>query len=475
MKTERLSTGRQRAKYIVSDILTGALAFFVFNIARYYLLNEYSRGFIDLWAYLSSAKLVIEQCIVPVALTVVYWLSGYYNMPFGKSRLQELITTFFSVWVNTAILYLVLLINDQTGRRTINYELILTLFGVMFIFTYIVRLIVTENARRHFRAHQWEFRALIIGNSPVARSTARRLEKGPSRVGYKILGFVSIPGENSADGEGRVFNFDNLESVCRSEGVDQLIIAPEKYDESKVLDIVFRLFPIGIPIKISPDTLSFLTSGIRLKDIYAEPFIDLTAPALTEASKNIKRVADVVISLIVLLLLSPFYALIAACVKATSKGPVFYSQERVGWRQKPFMIYKFRTMRVDAEASGPQLSSDNDPRITEIGKMLRKYRIDELPQFWNVLKGDMSIVGPRPEREFFIRQIMKEAPYYTLIYQVRPGITSWGMVKYGYASNVSQMVERTRYDLIYLSNMSLYVDMKILIYTVKTVVTGRGM
>ena len=153
---------------------------------------------------------------------------------------------------------------------------------------------------------------------------------------------------------------------------------------------------------------------------------------------------------------------------------MIYRQRRIGIHHKPFTIYKFRTMRTDAEAAGPQLSGENDPRVTKVGRVMRKYRIDELPQFWNVLKGDMSLVGPRPEREYFIRQIVKEAPYYTLVHQVRPGITSWGMVKYGYASTVGQMVERTRFDLIYLSNMSTMVDIKILIHTLKTVMTGKG-
>lgn len=474
MKTERLSHSRQRLKYIVADLITGAVAFFIFNIIRYFLLSEAKNGYTVLCNYLFSPKLIVEECVVPVVMLGIYWLSGYYNLPFGKSRLQELITTFFSACVNTVLIYLVLLINDQTGRRIINYEVILSLLGILFVVPYVVRIIITEVARRHFRKHHWEFRTLIIGNSEVARATARRLEEGPSRVGYHIVGFVKIPDEESVNENG-VIRLEDVADVCAREGVDQLIIAPRNYDEKRVLSLVFQLFPLEIPIKISPDTLSFLTSGIRLKDIYGEPFIDLTAPSLTESSKNIKRMADVVFSIFVLLVLLPVYAVIALCIKATSKGPVFYVQERIGLKQRPFDIYKFRTMRIDAEATGPQLSSDDDPRITRVGKVLRKYRIDELPQFWNVLRGDMSIVGPRPEREFYIRQIMKEAPYYTLVHQVRPGITSWGMVKYGYASTVSQMVQRTRYDLIYLSNMSLYVDMKILIYTIKTVVTGKGM
>ena len=180
-------------------------------------------------------------------------------------------------------------------------------------------------------------------------------------------------------------------------------------------------------------------------------------------------------SLIALVILFIPMLIVALTIKIDSKGPVFYSQERVGYKQKKFNILKFRSMTTDAEKSGPQLSSENDSRITKLGRILRKYRIDELPQFWNVLKGDMSLVGPRPEREYFIHKIVEKAPYYTLVHQVRPGITSWGMVKYGYAKNVDEMILRLRYDLIYLTNISILVDLKIIIYTVKTVFTGRGM
>ena len=474
-KSHKVSANAQRARYVVADWVSGCVAFFIFNIIRYFILSEYQNGYPGLQTYLFSVKLIIEEAIVPVAMLGIYWLSGYYNLPFGKSRLQELITTFFSAILNTILIYLVLLINDQTGRRTVNYELIIVLFGLLFIIPYFLRLSITLYALRHFREHSWEFRVLIIGNSKTARLTAERLVKGPSRVGYDVLGFVRIPEENSLEDNSPVFNLEDIEEKSRQLLIDQLIIAPEIYDEKKVLEILYRLFPLGIPLKISPDTFSFVTSAIRLSDIYGEPFIDLTTPSLTESSKNVKRLMDCLISSLVLIGFSPLYLALALFVKFSSPGKIIYSQERVGLKQKPFHIYKFRTMYEDAEKEGPKLSSENDCRITPVGKVMRKYRLDELPQFWNVIKGDMSIVGPRPEREFFIRQIVKRAPYYVLVYQVRPGITSWGMVKYGYASNVDQMVERTRFDLIYMSNMSLYVDAKILIYTVKTVITGRGL
>ena len=464
----------QRLRYVISDLITGAIAFWVFNIVRYYLLQENNDGFHDVWRYLSNTKLILEQCIVPPSILFIYWLSGYYNNPFNKSRLQEFNTTFFSEIINTVIIYLVLLINDQTGKRIINYELILVLFGVLFILTYIGRVLITNFAINHFRKEIWQINVLIMGNSKVSRKVAQKLSQGNRNIKYHIAAFIDIPGEHPVKDNSKVVSYNDFARAYKEMSVDQVILAPETFEDKKIMKLLSDLFPLEIPVKISPDTFSFITSAIRLKDIYGEPFIDLTGPSISEASKNIKRSFDVSFSFFILLMLSPLYGVLSLMVKLSSHGPVFYSQERIGKHQKPFKIYKFRSMYEDSEPEGPQLSQENDQRITPIGKWMRKYRLDELPQFWNVLKGDMSIVGPRPEREFYIKQIIKEAPYYVLVCQVRPGITSWGMVKYGYASSVKQMVERTRFDLLYLANMSISLDCKILIYTLKTVFGGEG-
>lgn len=474
MNHGKISKTRQRLRYVFSDLLTGALAFWIFNIVRYYLLREHSNGYLTLWNFLGMTKIVIEQCVVPVGMVAIYWLSGYYNKPFQKSRLQEVSVTLASTVVNTVIIYLVLLINDQTGKRIINYEMIIILWALQFSLTYIFRLAITGFAIDNFRKAHWHINVLIVGNSPVSRKVAKNFEIPKRDARYNICGFVEIPGETSVEDYAVVIPLEGLAEAYEKLEINQVILAPENIDDKKVMGLLSALFPLQIPVKISPDTFSYVTSAIRLQDIYGEPFIDLTGPAIGEASKNIKRTFDVSASILLLILLSPFLGVLALCVRLSSKGPVIYSQERIGRYQKPFLIYKFRTMMENAESEGPRLSSDDDPRITKVGKWMRKYRLDELPQFWNVLKGDMSIVGPRPEREYYIKQIVEHAPYYTLVCQVRPGITSWGMVKYGYASTVAQMVERTRYDLIYLANMSLSVDCKILIYTIKTILYGEG-
>ena len=187
-----------------------------------------------------------------------------------------------------------------------------------------------------------------------------------------------------------------------------------------------------------------------------------------------KRIIDIIVSMIFLFLLSPVYIVTALIIKFTSRGPIFFAQERIGLHGNPFTIYKFRSMFVGAEKGTPMLSSSSDSRITPLGKFMRKVRLDEIPQFYNVLTGDMSMVGPRPERQYFIDQIMQEAPHYRHLHKVRPGITSWGQVKYGYAENVTQMIQRLKYDIIYIENMSLALDFKILFYTVRTILQRSG-
>lgn len=456
------------------DWLTTSLAFFFFNYFRYVIYKPfaYLEGFRN---FICSEKIVLEQIFFPLAMLGIYWLSGYYNDPFRKSRLIELSQTFFTTLINSIIIYLAILINDPLPARSMNYEIILVLFILMFSLVYIGRYYLTSRVIKKFANKEWMFNTVVIGDSENAINMVERLINARTNLGYNIIGYIPIEGEKSSKAPHQIIDQNKFETLRKNHNIDQLIIATEDSDEQKILNLLYQYFSKGIPIKISPLSLSFLTSHIRLQDINAEPFIDLTSSSMSDYQKNMKRVIDILLSSFALIIGSPLILSVALAVKATSKGPVFYTQTRIGYRQKRFKIYKFRSMYVDAEAHGPQLSEEADPRITPFGHFMRKYRLDEIPQFWNILKGDMSLVGPRPEREYYISQIVKEAPYYTLLQQVKPGLTSWGMVKFGYAKSVKEMIERSRFDLIYLSNMSIAVDMKIIIHTVKTVFMGEGL
>lgn len=463
---------RERFRLVMTDFISANVAFILFNVVRCFITLAPVSGFSELLEFISQPKVCIEQTLVPLAALGIYWLTGFYNRPFDKSRLSELLNAAFSSFFITIFIFLAMLTDDQQTHVSANLIMIMSTFLIFFVLTYIGRLVIIQSQIRHFKSGAWIERVAIVGNGRKARKIAESLRQAKSTRRYSIEGFFTIPGENQSSEDG--LSLDDIADFCSRRSIDQIILVPQNFDEEKVLGLLYRLFPLNLPVRIAPDTLNFMTSSIKLKDIYGHPLVDLTHSSMNEASTNIKRTIDVVASALTLMILSPIYAILAVWVKCDSKGPVFYRQERIGLRQKPFDIIKFRTMTTDAEKDGPQLSDDEDPRVTKAGKIMRKYRLDELPQFWNVLKGEMSIVGPRPEREFFIRKIMEKAPYYTLLFQTRPGITSWGMVQYGYASHVDQMVERSKYDLIYISNMSILVDFKIMLYTVLTILEGRG-
>lgn len=465
-----------RTLYIVSDFLMTSLAFFVFNIVRFYILI-FNNSDVTLFTYLSEQKMIAEQTLVPVFLMIIYILSGYYNHPFPKSRISEFLVTAGSEAVNTFLIFMTMLINDPTPRRRTEYLIVFLLFLILLVFTYSGRLLLTTIAVKQAKKSKLINKAVIIGNSSRGRKAANNIMTSKSLYKNEVVAFVEIEGEtrNSHKFKGiPIIKQKDLKSFIQSEKVSQIVVAPESSNDKTVLKIVDELFDTEIPIKIAPDDFDYAIAGIRTTDILGHTLIDLSTPRISDCAQNLKRTFDILVSILGLILLSPFLFIVAILIKLDSKGPVFYSQERMGRHHKPFKILKFRTMREDAEKDGPQLSSDNDTRITSIGRILRKYRIDEVPQLFNVLRGEMSIVGPRPEREFFIRQIVKRVPYYSLIYQVRPGITSWAMVKFGYASTLRQMIERTKFDMVYINNMSLLLDLKILIYTIRTIFIGAG-
>lgn len=465
-----MKRNRQAAKYILSDFVSAAVAWFLFNWLRYEEMAVYE-GATSFANYLSYTPVIKGQLIIPFFWLALYYFSGYYNKWLAKSRLTELFSTFVTVLIGVVFIFFVVVLNDLPRSFHVYYELFFSLFGLQFLMTYIPRLVITQSGIRKIKSRKWATKVLIIGAGKRAAHIAGDLY----RLGYHISGFIPeddttpvLVEKNEIAG-----GLSDLPSVVVDKKIDELVLAAETEDDKKQLTILYSLYHYKLPIKVLADKLSML-SQVKIKTIRGIPLVNVTENNLSSVEKNIKFVMDKVLSVLVLLILSPMYLYIAWRVKKDSPGPVFFRQERIGYMGKPFYIYKFRTMYTDAEDNGPLLSSEKDKRITPFGHLLRKYRLDEFPQFWNVLKGDMSIVGPRPERKYFIDQIVKKAPYYYLLHNVKPGITSLGMVKYGYANDVDKMIERLRYDILYYENMSLVLDITILIYTVKTVFTGKG-
>ncbi|MBR1552302.1 MAG: sugar transferase [Muribaculaceae bacterium] len=473
-----ISESQQRLRYVLGDFVSSNIAWFAYNCLRY-TLGVIEGQYESLSQFIIAPMVVVGQLVFPVMMMAVYCLSGYYNVVFRKSRLQEVAVTFWSALVNALLIFFVALINDVMKDRGSDYEMLLLLWALLFFVVYVVRALITAHTSRKIRSREWGFNTLIVGRGTAAVAFVDKMNNQRDSLGYRVKGFVSIPGESDAKGVSLpCYTLDEVAQACRDEKIEEIIVVPTRHEESQVLTAINRLFALDLPIKMIPDRSSsnVLLSQVRISDMYGDPLVNISGSNMSESGKNVKRCIDVVVSVILLVLLLPFFAVMALLIKLDSPGTVFYRQERMGYHNVPFNIIKFRSMRADAEHdSQPQLSSENDPRITRVGHFMRKYRIDELPQFWNVLVGEMSIVGPRPERKYYVNQILERVPAYALLHQVRPGITSMGMVKFGYARNVDEMVERLSYDLLYLENMSLINDLKIMVYTVKTVLTGRGM
>lgn len=457
------STTASRLKLIVSDYVMCNIGWLVFNILRYFSLPPgYDPRPLESWLF-TDRYILLGQLLFPLMTVGLYAVAGVYNHPGVKSRIDQVVNTISVSFIAMLLIFFTVLINDNIPERLQNYELMLLLWMLLFVPTLIGRIIVGHSFMAARRRGIGVHNAIVVGPAEQAVRLERLLNRNPRGSDFVIVGNIE-PDADAAHISQAIARHDARAIIL---GVDPRAISDN-------LSLMSNLFNSGLDVYAPLDIYQLIMSNPRITSVASEPLINLTTANIPDSTTNLKRLGDIVVSSLALIALAPVMAVIAVAIKHDSDGPVFYRQERVGYRSKTFNIIKFRSMRTDAEANGPALSSADDPRITNVGRTLRKYRLDELPQFWNVLVGQMSIVGPRPERRFFADQIAARAPHYNLIHQVRPGITSWGMVKYGYAGNVDQMIERLRYDILYLENVSLSVDLKILFYTINTVATGRG-
>ena len=417
---------KQQIWYILADLISSELVWLCFLAFRWMVYEGRMELLEDV--LIPAFDFRLPLIAYPLVCLTVYYLSGYYLRPFQKPLWREFLRTIVSAAVIALLFFFIIIIDDPTENYKHYLVSLSVLFSLQFVLSYIPRVTITLLSRRR---------------GVLRTKTIHSMEEA------KML----VAGEQ-----------------------DEVIIdLPNGFTDRDLYQLIARLYPLSCEISMIPRVYDMLTGAARIGQLDRPSLIRITDYHMTDAELCIKRAFDIVASALGLILLSPLFALIALQVKLSSRGPIFYSQERIGLYGLPFCIFKFRTMIDHAEEAGlPQLTHDNDPRITKIGHWLRKYRLDELPQLWNILRGDMSIVGPRPERPFFIEQIMKEAPYYCLLYKVRPGLTSWGPIRVGYTDTTEKMIERLNCDIVYVENMSLLLDLKILFFTTGVIIKGKG-
>jgi len=465
----------QITKFVVADFLSAAFAWGIFFFLR--KSAELQAVHDTFQIVLNDNKFYSGIIAIPLFWLFLYTLSGSYHNIYRKARMSELGQTLRITFIGVIIIFFALILDDVIKTYKDYYHLFINLFLLHFFITVTFRLLLTSRNLYKLRHRITGFNTIIVGSNGNAISIYNEIESQPQSAFNRFVGFVHAVEYPSYKLEKFIPNlghFSNLHRLIIEMNIEEVIIATERSEHRTIEQIISEIEDTDVLIKVIPDMQDFLLGTVKTTSIYQTPLIQMSFDFLPPWQLSLKRFMDIVLSVIAMIILSPVYLFCTIGVKMSSRGPVFYTQERVGIKGKKFMIPKFRTMMIGAENGTPMLSSKNDNRVTPFGRMMRKTRLDEIPQFLSVLKGEMSLVGPRPERQYFIDQITKRAPHYRLLLKVKPGITSWGQVKYGYAENVDQMIERLKYDILYLENMSLAMDIKIMAYTLLTVMKGSG-
>ena len=462
--------------FAIFDGISGGFSWALFFSYRKYIIES------DKFGYQIPVELdknfYYALIFIPIYWVLLYFLAGQYKDVWRKSRINEISKTFTITVIGVVLLFFALLLDDEVKSYQSYYKSILALFALNFGFTIFFRLITASYIKAKLRAKKIGFNTIVVGNNQKSLQLVNELLFNGSTQGNIFKGYVSMGDEGKEHVLHSVLpylgDYLHLPELIGKYEIEEVIIGIESSKHVDINSVTNILEDQQVVLKIIPDLYDLMSGQVRMNNVIGAALIEINHDSMPQWQKVVKRCLDILFSFLVLLLAMPVFILIGLAVKLGSNGPIFYKQIRIGFKGKPFHIYKFRTMIEDSEVSGPKLSSKNDNRITPVGKWLRKYRLDEIPQFFNVLIGEMSLVGPRPERKFFIDQIVLVAPHYRHLHRVKPGITSWGQVKFGYAENVDQMVERLKFDILYIENRSIAIDLRILIYTVLTVLQGKG-
>ena len=455
------------------DWLSALVAWLIFFIFRKTYVDNYRFE----WSEVASDKnFILGITMLPLIWILWYGFTGQYHKAYRQSRLKMVFRSFWQALLGVLAIFFILLLDDKVASYKNYYATFSFLLITHFILTVSLRVVLLTIIKDKMARGEVLINALIVGSSFKAHQFFEEFRSNPLVYGYDIKGLVSLNGTiKQLDDELPILGtMDDLETICNELNIEDVIIAVEQKEHTYINRIIISLSLQKVFIRIIPDLYDILAGSVSMSEVVGAPLIDIYPDAMQPWQQNMKRVLDILISLVALVLLTPVFLLLTLIIKLHDGGKILYLQERVGKGGLPFQLYKFRSMNENAEPNGPALSSDNDLRITPIGKWMRKWRVDELPQFWNVVKGEMSLIGPRPERHFFIQEMSKIAPQVKHLQRVKPGITSLGMVKYGYAQNVDEMIDRLKYDIIYIEKRSLGLDFKIFLYTIVTLIKGRG-